>query len=186
MDLRFEGDLSLWAGIALGVVLAIAVALLYRREVHKRGRAGVLLPVLRTGTPDPADGSPKGFKGLAGAFATAFRETFGENGRVHGTRARCADPLDGQAIVFQEAIEHAPGVGTVRAATLERQIDGLRANLLPGRAHGCAPDGSGTVTAAAALSVSEPVMSRVPCWNVIYAQIQVIRTATRLRAPIRK
>jgi hypothetical protein len=41
----------------------------------------------------------------------------------------CADGLDLDTAVFQQAVEHAPGERAVRAAALQRQIDELGAVL---------------------------------------------------------
>ena len=48
------------------------------------------------------------------------------------------DGLDGEPALLEQAVQHAPGEGAVRAATLQRQVDELRRWL--GR-HGSTPSG---------------------------------------------
>ncbi|WP_246048024.1 hypothetical protein [Hankyongella ginsenosidimutans] len=46
----------------------------------------------------------------------------------HGIDRACAgtgDRLDGQTLIFQEAVEDAPGKSAVAAAALKREVDGL-------------------------------------------------------------
>ena len=45
--------------------------------------------------------------------------------RVDGAGAGRAHPGDVERLVLEQPVEHAPGEGAVRAATLERQIEAL-------------------------------------------------------------
>src|SRR5207249_4443735 len=58
-------------------------------------------------------------------FAAALHVALDEGGGVHRPGAGAAHPLDGDALVLEEAVEHAPGEGAVRAAALQREVDGL-------------------------------------------------------------
>ncbi len=62
---------------------------------------------------------------LARALAAAVGQAIGQHGGVHRAGAGRADALDGDALVLEQAVEHAPGEGAVRAAALQRQVDGL-------------------------------------------------------------
>src|SRR3546814_1424545 len=54
-------------------------------------------------------------------YTTLFRSLGDENG-VHGAGGGAADRLDRDALVGQQAVEHAPGEGAVRAAALQREV----------------------------------------------------------------
>ena len=54
----------------------------------------------------------------ARARGATFRHAMGQRHRVHGAGAGAADALDLDALVLQEAIEHAPGERAVGAAAL--------------------------------------------------------------------
>ena len=71
------------------------------------------------------DREPKRLQLLARGFPSAFAHPRGEYDCIHRAGARAADGGDFNSRVLGERVEHAPGVGAVRAAALERQIDGL-------------------------------------------------------------
>ena len=52
-------------------------------------------------------------------------EAVGEDDGVHRSGAGGADAFEGDAFIFQQPVEHAPGEGAVRAAALERQVNGM-------------------------------------------------------------
>src|SRR5215472_1627403 len=66
---------------------------------------------------------PEAVERGAGADGAALEKTLRQHGNIDGADAGAADPLDGEAIVLEQAIEHAPGEGAVGAAPLERKID---------------------------------------------------------------
>ena len=56
---------------------------------------------------------------------SAAREPVGEHDRIHGAGRRAGDAVDGDAAVGEQAVEHAPGEGAVRAAALQGEIEAL-------------------------------------------------------------
>ena len=71
------------------------------------------------------DAAPEVGQRLAGALASALGEAVRQHGGVHGAGAGGGDALDVDAAVLHQLVEHAPGEGAVRAAALQRQVDGL-------------------------------------------------------------
>src|SRR6185437_7838645 len=63
-----------------------------------------------------------GARALGAALEVALRQHRG----VDGASAGAADALDAELPVLEQAVEHAPGEGAMRAAALERQVDGAR------------------------------------------------------------
>ena len=65
--------------------------------------------------------------GKAGArdVRPAASEAVGDHHRVHRAGRRAGDAFDREAPVLEDVVEHAPGEGAVRAATLKREIDAL-------------------------------------------------------------
>ena len=59
----------------------------------------------------------------AGARPAALGEARRQGDGIDGAGAGGADPADVEGLVLEQAIEHAPGEGAVRAAPLERQIE---------------------------------------------------------------
>jgi hypothetical protein len=79
-----------------------------------------------------ADAPPEAFERLLRPVAAAFRQTIGEHDGVHGAGAGGADAFEGDALVFQQTVEHAPGEGAVGAAALESEVDGAGRGVLAG------------------------------------------------------
>ena len=74
-----------------------------------------------------ADRAPEIGEALARLLGPAAPESVGQHHRVHGP-GRCAGhALDAQPLVREDVIDRAPGERAVRAASLQRQIDLLRA-----------------------------------------------------------
>ena len=68
---------------------------------------------------------PKSPQPVARALASVERKAIGEHDGVYAAGAGGGNAVEADALVFQQAIEHAPGEGAVTAAALERQIDSL-------------------------------------------------------------
>ncbi|MCY1558981.1 hypothetical protein D9M68_959700 [compost metagenome] len=73
---------------------------------HRSARQGVE----RRGIGDPF---PEAAQAGAGTFAATFHQPGGQRHRVHGARAGATDGRDLQPLLFQQAVEHAPGEGAV-------------------------------------------------------------------------
>ena len=58
------------------------------------------------------------------AVAPADGHAVGHDGGVHGAGAGRADALELDRLLLEQAVEHAPGEGAVRAAALEGEVDG--------------------------------------------------------------
>ena len=57
------------------------------------------------------------------ALGAAFVQTMRHHHRVHGAGRGPGNAVELQPGLFEQPVEHAPGVGTVRAAALQREID---------------------------------------------------------------
>src|SRR5439155_9317513 len=68
-------------------------------------------------------GAPETVELLARALDAAAHEAVSQRDRVHGAGAGAGYGGDLQPPILEQAIEHAPGEGTVRAATLECDVD---------------------------------------------------------------
>ncbi len=68
--------------------------------------------------PDRAQLGPR-------ALRSPLGKAGGERRGIHGARARPAQPADLEVVVLEQAVEHAPREGAVRAAALEREIERL-------------------------------------------------------------
>ena len=79
----------------------------------------------RAGGRRAADGPPEPGEMLARALGTTGLQAVGHHYRVHRPGTRAADALDPQSRFLKQAIEHAPGKRTVRATTLQSQLDRL-------------------------------------------------------------
>ena len=70
-------------------------------------------------------------KASARALGAAFGVTVGQHRGVHGAGRGPGNAVDLEPRLFEQAIEHAPGEGAMRAAALEREIDEKRDRDLP-------------------------------------------------------
>src|SRR6516162_3742026 len=67
--------------------------------------------------------APEALEGRTRRLRAALGMTVDEHGRIHRP-CRCSrDAVDLQPRLLEQAIESAPGKGTVRAAALQREID---------------------------------------------------------------
>ena len=78
-----------------------------------------------------ADRRPEAFERGTRAVGPTVQQALGERDRVHRTGAGAADRRDGQAVSFEQVVEHAPGEGAVRTAALQREAEG-RAGIQQG------------------------------------------------------
>ena len=53
----------------------------------------------------------------------------GEHSRIHCAGTRCADAVEPDAVVLEQAVENTPGEGAVRAAALQGEVDRLDLDL---------------------------------------------------------
>src|SRR4029077_173284 len=72
------------------------------------------------------DIGPEGVERALGLVAAAAAHAVGEHRGVHRAGRGAGDRFDLDALVLEQPVEHAPGVGAVRAAALEGKIDALR------------------------------------------------------------
>ncbi len=79
----------------------------------------------RSGTPALATASHTALQLGARGRTAVLGEAGGERHGIDGAGAGGADPGDVERLVLEQAVEHAPGEGAVRAAALERQIEAL-------------------------------------------------------------
>ena len=79
------------------------------------------------------DQEPELFELLASALPSPLLEAGGEHDGVHRAGARAADRGNLDPRVLGQRVEHAPGVGAVRAAALQGQIDDLYSTGVCGR-----------------------------------------------------
>src|SRR5450631_2780602 len=71
-----------------------------------------------------ADALPIARERFARPFATVDRKPIGKGRPTQRSGAGRAEPLEGQVFFVQEPVEHTPGEGTMRSASLEGQVDG--------------------------------------------------------------
>jgi hypothetical protein len=70
-----------------------------------------------------ADIGPERIERPPGLFAAAAAHAVGEDRGVHGTGRGAGDRLDLEALVLEQAVEHAPGISAVGAAALQGEVD---------------------------------------------------------------
>ena len=92
-------------------------AVVLRHAVEQRG-------LQRRGGGGMRDAAPEVGERPAGAVASALGKAVGQHRGVHGAGAGRGDALDVDAAVLHQLVEHAPGEGAVRAAALQREVDG--------------------------------------------------------------
>ena len=83
---------------------------------------------------ETGDAEPEGFQPFAGAVVAAEHPAVLERRGVHRAGGGGGDAFDLDAVLFEQAVERAPGEGAVRAAALQRQrhrLLGLRAGEPP-------------------------------------------------------
>lgn len=80
--------------------------------------------------PDPV---PEVRQAPASPVAPALHPAIGKDDRVHGTGNAAAQPLELNAWILEQSVQHAPGERAVRATALQRQIEPRRgpAQALP-------------------------------------------------------
>ena len=88
-----------------------------RQPVEERGLQRAEQRRVRDAAPEIAQ---RGLRTVAPADGHAV----GHDGGVHGAGARRADALELDRLLLEQAVEHAPGEGAVRAAALEGEVDG--------------------------------------------------------------
>src|SRR6185312_4662762 len=88
---------------------ALVPAAMHRREPAELGEAAPEMVEL-------------GARARGAALDVALRQHRG----VDRAGAGAADALDAELPVLEQAVEHAPGEGAMRAATLQREIDGAQ------------------------------------------------------------
>ena len=81
-----------------------------------------MLAAARNRSPS-RDGLPEASQSRAGSFVAALNEAVGGNGSVHRAGAGSDDPLNRDAPVFKQSIEHAPREGTMGTPALEGDVD---------------------------------------------------------------
>src|SRR5262249_7999942 len=69
-------------------------------------------------------GLPESAQRLARPLVAAERQSIGGDRSIQGPRACSHDSFDGDAPVFENPVESAPGQGTIRTATLQSEVDG--------------------------------------------------------------
>src|SRR5260370_27323605 len=72
-----------------------------------------------------ADVAPEHLKRALGLLAAAAAYAVGEHRGIHGAGRGAGDRLDLEPVLVEQAIQHAPGIGTVRAAALQGEVDAL-------------------------------------------------------------
>ena len=72
------------------------------------------------------DLAPERFEFLARSLVARPGMAVGHHGGVHGAGRRARYGFDGEPALLEQAVQHAPGEGAVRAATLQGQVDELR------------------------------------------------------------
>ena len=73
-----------------------------------------------------ADSPPEAGERLARSLAPAFDQSVGKHGGIHATGASRDHAFEVEPLIFEKAIEHAPGECTIGAATtLKRQVEDL-------------------------------------------------------------
>ena len=97
-------------------------------HVHRRGEAAVsrgieVVQQLQVEGNAVADGRPETVERGACAIRAARGPALGERHGIHRPGAGAADALDGNARL-EQAVEHAPGVGAMRATALQREGEG--------------------------------------------------------------
>ena len=75
---------------------------------------------------------PEAAQGLARAAAAAGGPARGQRHGIHGAGAGAADGRDLQPLVFEQAVEHAPGEGTLGATALQGEVETARGHGLEG------------------------------------------------------
>ena len=75
------------------------------------------------GAPGVADRTPEPGQRRARRLAPARDQPIGHDHGVHCAGRGAADPLDGDPLLGQEPVQHAPGKGAMGAAALESKID---------------------------------------------------------------
>jgi hypothetical protein len=78
------------------------------------------------------DACPERGERLARRVAAAARQTAGEHHGIHRAGRSGADALEGDALVLEEAIEHAPGEGAMRTTALEGEVDRFHRHVARG------------------------------------------------------
>ena len=102
-----------------------------KNVVRRLIEAEIRVHLIQEGRRDEARGShlghllPESLQPFARALAAVERQAVGEHDGIDAAGAGRGDAVEADALVFQQAIEHAPSEGAVAAAALERQIDGL-------------------------------------------------------------
>ena len=96
------------------------------RRILQRARAGQLVEQARLQRAEGrgmADAPPEIGERLLRAALAAFGQAVGQHGGVHGAGAGRDDALEGQIVLLEQPVEHAPGEGAMRAAALQREVD---------------------------------------------------------------
>ena len=70
-----------------------------------------------------ADVGPERVERALGFVAAAAAHAVGEDRGIHGAGGGAGDRLDLEALVLQQPVEHAPGVGPVGTAALQGEVD---------------------------------------------------------------
>src|ERR1700745_525194 len=78
------------------------------------------------------DSAPEFGEGAFGSLAPTRDQTTGEHCRVDRPYARRADAVERDAFPLEQAIQHAPGEGAMRASALERKVDQLEVRRAAG------------------------------------------------------
>ena len=69
------------------------------------------------------DAAPEILQRRAGAFGAALGIAVDQHRRIHRAGRRAGNAIDSQPGLLEQAIEHAPGKGAMRAAALQREVD---------------------------------------------------------------
>ena len=119
------------------------------RRMLERARAGQLVEQARLQRAEGrgmADPPPEIGERLLRAALAAFGQAVGKHGGVHGAGAGRDHALEGQIVLVEQPVEHAPGEGAVRAAALQSEVDRpLAAHGWSGRLLGAAAGELGNV-----------------------------------------
>ena len=66
---------------------------------------------------------PERLQARAGAIGAVRGITIDHDGAVHGSGRGARDTIEAKPVLLQQAVEHAPGEGAMRAAALQREVD---------------------------------------------------------------
>ena len=87
-----------------------------KQHIERRALEGAQLGGLRHFPPERLQAG-------AGAIGAVRGITIDHDGAVHGSGRGARDTIEAKPVLLQQAVEHAPGEGAMRAAALQREVD---------------------------------------------------------------